>query len=141
MDRKPNVRGGRGFLRAVSQENRDATGQPTKEVIALALGFRIVFSDQAEVWTVRGILSDGSPTIDDVGELSFLAIASDTEPATAVTGFLAVTAPYVLALNDEQLWQQLRGFIVQLGYDQEDFYVSIGVGGRHRYFENHQNTR
>lgn len=140
VERKPGTRGGRGFLRAVSQESRDVTGVGVQEVIAMALGFRIVFSDQSEIWTVRGILRDGSPTVDDIGELSFLAIPSDEEPATAVTGFIALPPTYALAMNDDQLLQQIRGFVVQLGYDQDDYYVSIGVGGRHRYFESQESS-
>jgi hypothetical protein len=141
VDRKGNPRGGRGFLRAVSHDNRDRTDDPVQEVVGIALGFRMVFSEQAEIWTVRGILRDGSPTKEDVGELSFVLIPGDMEPATAVTGFIAVQPPYALALNEDQLWQQLRGFVVQLGYDQDGFYASIGVGGRHRYYEEYHQGR
>lgn len=135
VERKTSPRGGRGFLRAVSQDSRDKSDAPIEEIIGIALGFRLVFSDQAEIWTVRGILRDGSPTKDDIGEISFVLIPGDIEPGTAVTGFIAAPAPYLIALNEDQLWQQLRAFIVQLGYDQEGFYASISFGGRHRYVE------
>ena len=84
---------------------------------------------------MRGILRDGSPSREDIGEVSFILIPGDVEPATAVTGFIAPPPPYVLAVPEETLWQQLRGMVVQLGYDLDGFYVSLGVGGKARYFE------
>ena len=140
MERKGTNRGRLVNLRAVGSgpdKSNKAEG-PAQEVVAVALGCRMVFSEQAEIWTVSGLLQDGSVAREDVGELSFALIPGDTEPATAITGFIAPTAPYVLAVSEDQLWQQIRGMVVQLGYDQDGFYASIGVGGRHRYFEDYK---
>lgn len=127
-------------LRAIG---KDSTGAglkegPAQEVTGIVLGYRMVFSEQAEVWTVRGVLSDGSLTKDDVGELSFVLIPGSLEPATAVTGFVSPMPPYVVSISAETLWQQLRTMVVQLGYDQEGFYASVGLGGRHCYFEEYK---
>ena len=137
MERKSTSRGGRVVnLRSIGGgESGDKSEGPNQELIGIALGFRLVFSNEAEVWTVRGILRDGSPSREDIGEVSFILIPGDVEPATAVTGFIAPPPPYVLAVPEETLWQQLRGMVVQLGYDLDGFYVSLGIGGKARYFE------
>ena len=135
MDRKVNPRGRVVNLRAIGSDRGPKEDGPNQEVVGIALGFRLVFSSEAEVWTVRGILRDGSPSRDDIGELSFITIPGDTEPATAVTRFLAPPPPYTLAIGEESILQQLRGMLVQLGYDQEGFYASLGIGGKPRYFE------
>ena len=140
MERKSTPRGRVVNLRAIGGERGDTTEGPTQEIIGIALGFRLVFSNEAEVWTVRGILRDGSPSRDDIGEVSFILIPGEVEPATAVTGFIAPAPPYTLAVSEEVLWQQLRGMVVQLGYDLEGFYVSLGIGGKARYFEESSRT-
>lgn len=125
-------------LRAVSSsEGGEKTKGPSQDVVGIALGFRMVISEQAEIWTVRGILRDGTVSKDDIGDLSFTLIPGDMEPATAVTGFIAPTPPYALAMNEDQVWQQLRGLVLQLGYDQEGFYASVGIGGKHAYWEDY----
>ena len=137
MERKGTNRPRIVNLRALGnlEGGREKTEGPAQEVTGIVLGYRMVFSEQAEVWTVRGVLRDGTLTKDDVGELSFVLIPGSMEPATAVTGFVAPMPPYVLTLSEETLWQQLRIMVVQLGYDQEGFYSSIGLGGRHCYYE------
>jgi hypothetical protein len=114
---------------------RDKTEGPTQEIVGVGLGYRMVFSEQAEVWTVRGLLRDGTVARDDIGELSFVLIPGTSEPATAVTGFVAPSPPYVLALSEDALWKQVRNMLVQLGYDQDGFYASIGIGGKYAYYE------
>src|SRR4051794_11898991 len=98
MERKGGTpRGGRVVnLRAIGQEKRgsDKAEGPAQDVVGIALGYRIVYTEQAEVWTVRGILRDGSASRDDIGELSFILIPGDMEPATALTGFIAPPPPY-----------------------------------------------
>jgi len=135
MDRKVNPRGRVVNLRAIGSERGPKEEGPSQDVVGIALGFRLVFSSEAEIWTVRGILRDGTPSRDDIGELSFITIPGENEPATAVTGFFAPPPPYNLAISEEAILQQLRGMLVQLGYDQEGFYASLGIGGRPRYFE------
>ena len=139
MDRKGTPRGRVVNLRAISAKSGgEKTEGPSQELVGIALGYRLVYAEQAEVWTVRGILRDGSASRDDVGELSFVMIPGDMEPATAVTGFIAPAAPYNLSLSEDALWQQLRAMVVQLGYDQEGFYVSLAVGGKPRYYEDYR---
>jgi hypothetical protein len=141
MDRKANPRGRVVNLRAISDKGRSEKSEgPSQELIGVALGYRLVYSEQAEVWTVRGILRDGSPSRDDIGELSFVMIPGEMEPATAVTGFIAPASPYLLSLSEDALWQQLRAMIIQLGYDQEGFYLSLAVGGKLRYYEDYRRT-
>lgn len=137
MERKSASRA-RGFLRPVASkgETSDKGGSlAMQEVMGLVLGFRLVFSEQAEIWTVRGILRDGSVTKDDVGEFSFVIIPGDGDPAIAIVGYLAAPAPYLLKISEEAMWAHLRGFAVQLGYDQEGYYISLGYNGQHRYYE------
>lgn len=136
MERKGTTRPRIVNLRALTNDGaREKKEGPAQDVTGIVLGYRMVFSEQAEVWTVRGVLRDGTLTKEDVGELSFVLIPGSLEPATAVTGFVAPMPPYVLSLTEEALWQQLRVMVVQLGYDQEGFYSSIGLGGRHCYYE------
>lgn len=137
MERKGTPRGRVVNLRAISHGDGKFEGT-TQEIIGIALGYRLVYSEQAEVWTVRGIQRDGAPTRDDIGELSFILIPGDMEPATAVTGFIAPAPPYVLALSEDAIWQQLRAMVVQLGYDQDGFYASLGIGGRPRFYEDYR---
>ena len=138
MDRRSNPRIRAVNLKALNQ-NKEGQGErptgPTQEIIAVALSFRMVFSEQAEIWTVRGIMRDGEPTREDIGELSFVMIPGDEEPATAVTGFISPQPPYLLGLSEEALWQHVRAMVTQLGYDQDGFYASLAIGGAHRYFE------
>ena len=138
MDRRSNPRIRAVNLRALNQ-NQEGGGErpdgPAQEIIAVGLSFRMVFSEQAEIWTVRGMLRDGEPTKEDIGELSFVMIPGEEEPATAITGFIAPQAPYLLGLSEETLWQHVRAMVVQLGYDQDGFYASLAVGGAHRYYE------
>lgn len=144
MDRKGPPRGRVVNLRAVSGKDRkadDGDKGPKQELVGLGLGYRLVFSEQAEVWTVRGVLPDGTPSRDDIGELSFVMIPGDMEPATAITGFIAPPPPYVLGISEEVLWQNLRAMIVQLGYDQEGFHLSLGVDGKPRYYEDFRRDR
>ncbi len=143
MERKGTNRPRIVALRALGSETgREKKEGPAQDVTGIVLGYRMVFSEQAEVWTVRGVLRDGTLTKEDVGELSFVLIPGSQEPATAVTGFVAPMPPYVMALSEETLWQQLRVMVVQLGYDQEGFYSSIGLGGRHCYYEEYdRNSR
>jgi hypothetical protein len=141
MDRKkpPNRR--LVSLRAVSTNKAgDPTSAdgPQQEIIAIALGYRMVHAQDSEIWTVTGLLRDGMPTRQDIGELSFTVIPGDTEPATAVVGFLAPQAPYFLGVTEDAMWQQLRGIVTQLGYDIDGFYASLSVGGTQKYFEDYK---
>lgn len=137
MERKGTNRARLVSLRSIggSQDNQSTSEGSLREIVGVGLGYRMVFAEQAEVWTVRGYLRDGSVTKEDVGELSFVLIPGTSEPATAITGFVAAAAPYTLNLTEDALWKQLRGMLMQLGYDQEGFYASIGFGGRHCYYE------
>lgn len=103
---------------------------PTGEILIVGLGDRMVISEQAEVWTVRGVLSDGRVLPDPVGEMSFVMIPGQFQPATAVVGYLAPHEPNRLAVPEESLWPQLRAMISQLGYDLDGFYVSMSINGR-----------
>ena len=111
---------------------------PAQEVVAIGLGYRILISEQAEVWTVRGMLRDGTPTREEVGELSFSVIPGDSEPATAINGHMAPPPPYTLSLSETELHEQLHAIIQQLGYDHEGYYLSVGVGGQFHYEENYE---
>ncbi|MCX6118177.1 MAG: hypothetical protein NT027_11595 [Proteobacteria bacterium] len=102
----------------------------TAGVMAIGLGDRIVVSEGAEVWTVKGVLSDGKIVENPVGELSFVLIPGHAEPATAVVGYIAPRPPYSLAVAEEHLWPQIRGMIAQLGYDMDGYYASIAIGGK-----------
>jgi hypothetical protein len=103
---------------------------PTGEIIVVGLGDRMVISEQAEVWTIRGVLTDGRVLQDPVGEISFVMIPGQFQPATAVVGYIAPHAPNILGISEETLWPQLRAMISQLGYDLDGFYVSIAVNGK-----------
>lgn len=104
--------------------------QAVGEIIVVGLGDRMVISEQAEVWTVRGVLSDGHVLQDPVGEISFVMIPGQFQPATAVVGYIAPHAPNKLGISEETLWPQLRAMISQLGYDLDGFYVSMSVNGK-----------
>ena len=140
MDRKKiGARGRLVSLRSVGgKSSNDKTEGPAQDVVAVSLGYRMVHSEQSEIWTITGILRSGEPTRQDVGELSFILIPGDMEPATAVTGFISPTPPYFLGMNEDALWQQIRAMVVQLGYDIDGFYASIAVGGQHRYYEDYK---
>ena len=145
MERKGPPRGRVVNLRAIGGQ-AEGRGEgtvegPRQDIIGIGLGYRLVYSEQAEVWTVRGVLRDGTPSRDDIGELSFILIPGDMEPATAVTGFVAPAAPYALAMSEDALWQQLRAMVVQLGYDQDGFYASLGIGGKPRFYEDYRRDR
>lgn len=142
MERKGKNRSRIVNLRAVKTKAEGLTsGGPTQEILGVSLGDRMVFSEQAEVWTVRGHLRDGSIARDNVGELSFVLIPGVSEPATAVVGFIAPSEPYVLSLSEDALWPQIRSMVVQLGYDLDGFYASIAIGGRYSYFEEYRRDR
>jgi hypothetical protein len=127
-------------LRAVPSRDKGELGGnkkdgPAQEIVGVALGDRMVFSEQAEVWTLRGLLQGGGFARENVGELSFILIPGTQEPATAVVGFVSPSAPYTLAASEDVLWPQIRGMVMQLGYDMDGFYASVSFGGRYAYFE------
>lgn len=100
------------------------------EIVIVGLGDRMVISEQAEVWTMRGVLRDGQVLQDPVGEISFVMIPGQFQPSTAVIGYIAPHAPHVLGVSEETLWPQLRAMIAQLGYDLDGFYVSMAIDGK-----------
>jgi hypothetical protein len=100
------------------------------EIILVGLGDRMVISDQAEVWTVRGVLRDGRVLTDPVGEISFVMIPGQFQPASAIIGYIAPHVPHVLAISSETIWTQIRAMISQLGYDLDGFYVSMAIDGK-----------
>jgi hypothetical protein len=118
-----------------SSSPSDSNGPQTTEIVAgeilvVGLGDRMVISEQAEVWTIRGVLSDGRVLADPVGEISFVMIPGQFQPATAVVGYIAPHAPNILGITEAVLWPQLRAMISQLGYDLDGFYVSLAVNGK-----------
>lgn len=113
---------------ASTEDNTNTT--VAGEIIVVGLGDRMVISEQAEVWTVRGVLNDGRVLADPVGEISFVMIPGQFQPATAVVGYIAPHAPNILGISEETLWPQLRAMISQLGYDLDGFYVSLSVNGK-----------
>jgi hypothetical protein len=119
-------------LRALdgASKNNTPTESGAGEIIVVGLGDRMVISEQAEVWTIRGVLSDGRVLDDAVGEISFVMIPGQFQPATAVVGFIAPHAPHVLGISEDTIWPQLRAMISQLGYDLDGFYVSMSINGR-----------
>jgi hypothetical protein len=142
MERKGGNRGRVVNLRAVkNKSDRLSSEGPIQEVVGISLGDRMVFSEQAEVWTVKGHLRDGSIARENIGELSFVLIPGVAEPATAIVGFIAPSEPYVLGVGEDALWPQLRSMVVQLGYDLDGFYASIAFGGRYAYFEEYRRDR
>lgn len=142
MDRKAGNRGRVVNLRAVKNKtDRSHSEGPVQEIVGVSLGDRMVFSEQAEVWTVKGHLRDGAIARENVGELSFVMIPGSSEPATAIIGFLAPSEPYVLGVGEDTLWPQIRSIIVQLGYDLDGFYASLSIGGRYSYFEEYRRDR
>ncbi|TWW10021.1 hypothetical protein E3A20_08520 [Planctomyces bekefii] len=143
MERKNNSRNRVSNLRAVP--NRDQSGSSkdglSGEVMGVTLGDRVVFSEQAEVWSVRGMLKDGTLLKEPVGELSFILIPGTHEPAAAIVGYVAPKAPLTLAADEDILWPQIRSMIVQLGYDIDGYYASISFGGRSFCFEDFNPNR
>jgi hypothetical protein len=118
-------------LKAVKgASSSQTTDELAGEIIVVGLGDRMVISEQAEVWTIRGVLSDGRVLQDPVGEVSFVMIPGQFQPATAVVGYISPHAPHQLAVSEETLWPQLRAMISQLGYDLDGFYVSMSVHGK-----------
>lgn len=122
-------------LSAVGPDDKAAKDGPAQEIVGLGLSYRVIISEQAEVWTVQGILKDGTATKEDIGELSLVLIPGNEEPATSVTGFITPSAPYVLSLPEPKLREELRTLMVQLGYDRDGYYLSVGVGGAYVYDE------
>jgi hypothetical protein len=100
------------------------------QILVVGLGDRMVISEQAEIWTMRGVLHDGRVLDEAVGEISFVMIPGQYQPATAVIGFIAPPAPHVLGVSEDVLWPQLRAMISQLGYDLDGFYVSMSINGK-----------
>lgn len=119
-------------LRAVKGSSSLTTTTQTEagEILVVGLGDRMVISEQAEIWTLRGVLQDGRVLEDAVGEISFVMIPGQFQPATAVVGYIAPPAPHVLGVSEDVLWPQLRAMISQLGYDLDGFYVSLSINGR-----------
>lgn len=138
MDRKSKSRIRLVSLRPSAGEDKTVAEGPRQELVGIELGYRILISEQAEVWTLVGSRRDGTLTQEEIGELCFVLIPGTEEPATAVTGFIAPAAPYALTLSDEALQEQLRDLVTQLGYDKEGFYISLGIGGRFHYDENYR---
>lgn len=116
-------------IKGASTED-NTTETTAGEILVVGLGDRMVISEQAEVWTIRGVLNDGRVLQDPVGEVSFVMIPGQFQPATAVVGYIAPHAPHVLGISEEKLWPQLRAMISQLGYDLDGFYVSLSVNGK-----------
>jgi hypothetical protein len=119
-------------LRAVkgSNENSSTTESRSGQILVVGLGDRMVISEQAEVWTIRGVLDDGRVLEEAVGEMSFVMIPGQYQPATAVIGYIAPPAPHSLGVSEEILWPQIRAMISQLGYDLDGFYVSLSINGK-----------
>lgn len=119
-------------LRAVKGASSDDSTKEigSGEIIVVGLGDRMVISEQAEVWTVRGVAKDGRVLEEAVGEISFIMIPGQFQPATAVVGYIAPPLPHVLGVSEEVLWPQIRAMISQLGYDLDGFYVSLSINGR-----------
>jgi hypothetical protein len=111
-------------------DDNSSTDTTIGEIVVVGLGDRMVISEQAEVWTIRGVLNDGRVLNDPVGEISFVMIPGQFQPATAVVGYIAPHAPNRLGISEEALWPQLRAMISQLGYDLDGFYVSLSVNGK-----------
>jgi hypothetical protein len=127
-------------MRTPGQDDKSAGERPSQEIVGIALGYRVMISEMAEVWTLSGALKDGTYTKEEVGELSFALIPGEEQPATAVTGFVAPAAPYVLAVPQVTLQQQLRAVIAQLGYDRDGYYISLGIGGQFFFDDNYRET-
>lgn len=119
-------------LKAVKGAHSDGSkDEPVSgEIIIVGLGDRMVISEQAEVWTVRGVLRDGQVLQEAVGEMSFIMIPGQFQPTTAVIGYIAPQAPHVLGISEETIWPQIRAMIAQLGYDLDGFYVSMSINGK-----------
>lgn len=114
-----------------SSGSKDAQVQPpVAEILAIGLGDRMVISEQAEVWTIKGVARDGGVVPEPVGEVSFVMIPGNYQPATAVVGYIAPRPPYYINLGEELIWPQIRGMITQLGYDLDGFYVSLSIKGQ-----------
>ena len=127
-------------MRSAGTDDKSSAEMPSQEIVGVALGYRVMISEQAEVWTLAGALKDGTYTKEEVGELSFALIPGEEQPATAVTGFVAPAPPYVLAAQPVALQQQLRALIAQLGYDRDGYYVSLGIGGQFLFDDNYSET-
>jgi hypothetical protein len=106
------------------------TQAPAGQILVVGLGDRMVISEQAEIWTLRGVLHDGRVLDEAVGEMSFVMIPGQYQPATAVVGYIAPPTPHVLGVGEDSLWPQLRAMISQLGYDLDGFYVSMSIDGK-----------
>ncbi len=135
MERKSKNRIRLVNLRPVGGESSSDTPPTSTQVVSLALGYRVVLSEQAEVWTLSGLLADGTVAKEVVGELSFVLIPGDEEPAVSVTGFVSAAAPYVLTIPEEQARQEVRNVVTQLGYDRDGYYLSLSIGGTPHYEE------
>lgn len=122
-------------LDAVGGESGTVVDGPQQEVVALSLSYRVLISEQAEVWTLSGLLADGDVTKEDIGEISLVLIPGDEQPATSVTGFIAPRPPYILGLSEAKLREELRSLLMQLGYDRDGYYLSVAFGGKHLYDE------
>ena len=141
MERKGPSRGRVVNLRAVPNRDSKQKEGPPQEIVGVVLGDRLVFSEQAEVWTVRGLLKGGTLARENVGELSFVLIPGTQEPATAVIGYIAPAPPLSLMVGEDVIWPQIRAMVVQLGYDVDGFYASVAIGGRASYIEDFQQDR
>lgn len=119
-------------LRAIkgANESSKTTEITAGQILVVGLGDRMVISEQAEVWTMRGVLHDGRVLEEAVGEISFVMIPGQFQPATAVVGYIAPPEPHVLGVSEDVLWPQLRAMISQLGYDLDGFYVSMSINGK-----------
>jgi hypothetical protein len=52
-----------------------------------------------------------------------------------VVGFVSPPHPYKVAISKDELFEQMKMMVMQLGYDLGGFYLSIAVGGEQRYYE------
>ena len=72
-----------------SSEQKDASGATEGDVIGVGLGDRMVISENGEVWTLKGVLSTGTVLSEPVGEISFVLIPGNFQPATAVVCYVS----------------------------------------------------
>lgn len=113
-----------------SFSSSSTTNDKPAEIIAIGLGDRMVISEMAEVWTLKGVMRDGMVVPEPVGELSFVMIPGNYQPSTAVVGYVAPQKPFELGIGEDLIWPQIRGMIAQLGYDLDGFYVSLSLCGK-----------
>lgn len=115
-------------------QDNETTG-PEREITRMILGSRLLGGKHTEIWHLEGVLAGEPWETVPLGEFSVSRIPKMSQPSHAVVGYLTPPEGFQLTFGLDELWNQFKGIMGNLGYDLEGFYGSLSLMGQPVYFE------